>query len=148
LLLNYLWAGFFLAAFLSGLVQWLWLGDTEIFARLMQAVFDSAKAAFEISLGLTGALAFWLGMLRVGERGGFLRLLTRGLTPLLRRLMPQVPPDHPAMGAMVMNLSANVLGLDNAATPLGIKAMQELQNLNPKPDTATDAQILFFVINA
>ncbi|MGX2041460.1 nucleoside recognition domain-containing protein [Methylocaldum sp. MU1018] len=148
LLLNYLWLGFFLAAFVSGLAQWLWLGDAEIFARLMQAVFDSAKAAFEISLGLTGALAFWLGMLRVGERGGFLRLLTRGLTPLLRRLMPQVPPDHPALGAMVMNLSANVLGLDNAATPLGIKAMQELQSLNPKPDTASDAQILFFVINA
>ncbi|HYE37332.1 nucleoside recognition domain-containing protein [Methylocaldum sp.] len=148
MLLNYLWVGFFLTAFLSGLVQWMWLGDAEIFARLMQAVFDSAKAAFEISLGLTGALAFWLGILRVGERGGFLRLLTRGLTPLLRRLMPQVPPDHPAMGAMVMNLSANLLGLDNAATPLGIKAMQELQSLNRQPDTATNAQILFFVINA
>ena len=146
--MNYLWVGFFLAAFVSGLVQWLWLDDAEVFARLMQAVFDSAKAAFEIALGLTGALTFWLGILRVGERGGFLKLLTRGLTPLLHRLMPQVPPNHPAMGAVVMNLSANILGLDNAATPLGIKAMRELQSLNPKPDTASDAQILFFVINA
>jgi spore maturation protein SpmA len=148
LVLNSLWVGFFLAAFISGLIQHFWLNDAEIFNRLLQAVFDGAKAAFDIALGLVGALTFWLGILRVGERSGFVRLLTRGLAPLFRRLMPRIPADHPALGAMVMNLSANLLGLDNAATPLGIKAMQELQSLNPDRETASDPQILFYVINA
>ncbi|QSA99064.1 spore maturation protein [Methylococcus sp. EFPC2] len=115
---------------------------------MLQAVFATSKQAFEIALGLTGALTFWLGILRIGEQSGFIRLLTRGLTPLFRRLMPEIPPEHPAIGAIVMNLSANVLGLDNAATPLGIRAMQELQSLNPEPNRASNAQILFFVLNA
>lgn len=115
---------------------------------MTRAAFESSKNAFEIALGLTGTLSFWLGMMKVGERGGCILWLTRALTPLFRRLMPDVPRDHPALGAIVMNLSANMLGLDNAATPMGIKAMRELQSLNPAPDTASDAQILFFVLNA
>ncbi|GAB6141742.1 nucleoside recognition domain-containing protein [Methylosoma difficile] len=118
-----------------------------MFADIMQALFASAKSAFEISLGLTGVLALWLGVMRIGEQSGFIGLLTKGLMPLFARLMPDVPKDHPALGAIVMNIAANALGLDNAATPLGIKAMQALQTLNPKPDTATHAQILFLVIN-
>ncbi len=113
----------------------------------MAAMFSLSKTAFEISLGLTGVLALWLGIMRIGERSGFIQLLTQALTPLFSRLMPDVPKNHPALAAMVMNISANALGLDNAATPLGIKAMKELQTLNPTPDTASNAQILFLVIN-
>jgi len=113
----------------------------------MEAMFSLSKSAFEISLGLTGVLALWLGIMRIGERSGFITLLTQCLTPLFSRLMPDVPKGHPALGAIVMNISANALGLDNAATPLGIKAMKELQTLNPNPDTASNAQILFLVIN-
>ena len=113
----------------------------------MQAMFELAKTAFEISLGLTGVLALWLGIMKIGERSGFIQLLTAALTPLFQRLMPDIPRNHPAIGAMVMNISANALGLDNAATPLGIKAMKELQKLNPFKDTASNAQILFLVIN-
>lgn len=113
----------------------------------MTAMFSLSKTAFEISLGLTGVLALWLGIMRIGERSGFMQLITQALTPLFSRLMPDVPPNHPALAAMVMNISANALGLDNAATPLGIKAMKELQTLNPTPDTASNAQILFLVIN-
>lgn len=113
----------------------------------MTAMFSLSKTAFEISLGLTGVLALWLGIMRIGERSGFIHLLTRALTPLFSRLMPDVPKNHPALAAIVMNISANALGLDNAATPLGIKAMKELQTLNPTPDTASNAQILFLVIN-
>ncbi|MEX0614688.1 MAG: nucleoside recognition domain-containing protein, partial [Methylophaga sp.] len=123
------------------------LGDTEIFSQMMQALFALSKTAFEIALGLTGILALWLGIMKIGERSGFVEWLTRGLTPLFTKLMPEVPRNHPALGAMVMNISANALGLDNAATPLGIKAMQELQKLNPIKDTASNAQILFLVIN-
>lgn len=113
----------------------------------MSAMFSLSKTAFEISLGLTGVLALWLGIMRIGERSGFMQLLTQALTPLFSRLMPEVPANHPALAAIVMNISANALGLDNAATPLGIKAMKELQRLNPIPDTASNAQILFLVIN-
>ncbi|WP_239649551.1 nucleoside recognition domain-containing protein [Methylocucumis oryzae] len=113
----------------------------------MAALFNQSKAAFEISLGLAGTLAFWLGIMKIAEQSGCIQLITRGLMPLFSRLMPDVPANHPALGAMVMNISANILGLDNAATPLGIKAMQELQTLNPTPDTASNAQILFLVIN-
>ena len=123
------------------------LGDQQVFADIMAAMFSLAKSAFEIALGLTGVLSLWLGIMRVGERSGFIHLLTQGLTPLFSRLMPEVPKDHPALGAIVMNISANALGLDNAATPLGIKAMKELQTLNPTPETASNAQILFLVIN-
>jgi len=147
-MLNSIWSGFFLVAFLVASIKVLYFGDQQVFAEMLAALFAQAKAAFEIALGLTGVLALWLGIMRVGEQSGFVRLLTRGLTPLFSRLMPEVPKDHPALAAMVMNLSANMLGLDNAATPLGIKAMQELQKLNPKPDTASAAQILFMVINS
>ncbi|OZA27543.1 MAG: hypothetical protein B7X91_08080 [Hydrogenophilales bacterium 17-64-11] len=146
-MLNALWVGFFLAAFLIALFKLVFLGDADIFAALVKALFDSSKTAFEIALGLTGVMALWLGVMKIGERAGMLELLTRGLAPLFRRLFPEVPPNHPALGAMTMNMGANMLGLDNAATPLGIKAMQELQTLNPSKDTASDAQILFLVIN-
>ncbi|HEY9098059.1 MAG TPA: nucleoside recognition domain-containing protein [Thiobacillus sp.] len=146
-MLNALWIGFILIAFLIACFKLLVLGDADIFAALVKALFDSSKTAFEIALGLTGVMALWLGVMKIGERAGMLDLLTRGLAPLFKRLFPEVPPNHPALGAMTMNMGANMLGLDNAATPLGIKAMQELQKLNPTPDTASDAQILFLVIN-
>ncbi len=146
-MLNALWIGFFLIAFLIALFKLVFLGDAGIFAALVKALFDSSKTAFEIALGLTGVMALWLGVMKIGERAGMLDLLTRGLAPLFKRLFPEVPANHPALGAMTMNMGANMLGLDNAATPLGIKAMQELQKLNPTPDTASDAQILFLVIN-
>lgn len=146
-MLNIIWIAFFLIAFAVALFKLLVLGDTEIFSQMMQALFALSKTAFEIALGLTGILALWLGIMKIGERSGFVEWLTRGLTPLFTKLMPEVPRNHPALGAMVMNISANALGLDNAATPLGIKAMQELQKLNPLKDTASNAQILFLVIN-
>ncbi len=146
-MLNALWIGFFLIAFLIALFKLVFLGDAGIFAALVKALFDSSKTAFEIALGLTGVMALWLGVMKIGERAGMLDILTRGLAPLFKRLFPEVPANHPALGAMTMNMGANMLGLDNAATPLGIKAMQELQKLNPTPDTASDAQILFLVIN-
>ena len=146
-MLNALWVGFFVAAFGIALFKLLVLGDAGIFAGLVKALFDSSKSAFEIALGLTGVMTLWLGVMKIGERAGMLELLTRGLAPLFKRLFPEVPPNHPALGAMTMNMGANMLGLDNAATPLGIKAMQELQTLNPRSDTASDAQVLFLVIN-
>jgi spore maturation protein SpmA len=146
-MLNALWIGFILVAFLIASFKLLVLGDADIFAALVKALFDSSKTAFEIALGLTGVMALWLGVMKIGERAGMLELLTRGLAPLFKRLFPEVPANHPALGAMTMNMGANMLGLDNAATPLGIKAMQELQKLNPSSDTASDAQILFLVIN-
>ena len=146
-MLNLIWVSFFFIAFVTGVVRFLFFGETQIFGEMMLAMFTLSKTAFDIALGLTGVLALWLGIMRIGERSGFIQLLTRGLTPLFRRLMPEVPADHPALGCIVMNLSANALGLDNAATPLGIKAMQELQELNPDKETASNAQILFLVIN-
>ncbi|PPD50705.1 MAG: hypothetical protein CTY13_01225, partial [Methylobacter sp.] len=146
-MLNIIWISFFLTAFIIALFKLLVLGDSHVFADIMAALFSQSKAAFEIALGLTGVLSLWLGIMRIGEQSGFIRLLTRALTPLFSRLMPGVPKDHPALGAMMMNISANALGLDNAATPMGIKAMQELQTLNPTPETASNAQILFLVIN-
>lgn len=147
IVLNIIWICFFLAAFCTALFKLIFLGDHQVFAQIMEAMFALSKSAFEISLGLTGVLALWLGIMRIGEKSGFILLLTKSLTPLFSRLMPDVPKDHPALGAIVMNISANALGLDNAATPLGIKAMQELQTLNPHPETASNAQILFLVIN-
>ena len=146
-MLNIIWIFFFTTAFIVALIKLFAFGDTEIFSQMMTAMFSLSKTAFEISLGLTGILALWLGIMRIGERSGFIDLLTRGLSPLFSKLMPEVPKNHPALGAMVMNISANALGLDNAATPLGIKAMKELQKLNPFKDTASNAQILFLVIN-
>ncbi|MEY8195392.1 MAG: nucleoside recognition domain-containing protein [Cycloclasticus sp.] len=146
-MLNIIWLSFFFIAFLSGLYQFFMLGNNAIFNDITLATFTLSKTAFEISLGLTGVLCFWMGIMKIGEKSGFIDLLTNFLSPLLKRLMPDVPDKHPALGAMVMNLSANMLGLDNAATPLGIKAMQHLQTLNPNKDTASNAQILFLVIN-
>lgn len=146
-MLNIIWILFFFSAFTTALYKLIFLGDQQIFAQMMSAMFSLSKTAFEISLGLTGVLALWLGIMRIGERSGFMQLLTQALTPLFSRLMPEVPANHPALAAIVMNISANALGLDNAATPLGIKAMKELQRLNPTPDTASNAQILFLVIN-
>ncbi|MBT9612667.1 MAG: hypothetical protein IV108_05300, partial [Burkholderiales bacterium] len=147
-MLNALWAGMILVACAVALFKVIASGQGELLVPLTQSLFDSAKTGFEISLGLAGVMTLWLGIMRVAEAGGFLALITRGLAPLFRRLMPEVPPAHPAQGAVVMNLSANVLGLDNAATPLGLKAMRELQTLNPQPNTATNAMILFLVLNA
>jgi spore maturation protein SpmA len=146
-MLNIIWIAFFVIAFVVALIKLIAFGDTQIFGQLMTAMFSLSKTAFEIALGLTGVLALWLGIMKIGERSGFIELLTRWLSPLFVRLMPEVPKNHPALGAIVMNMSANALGLDNAATPLGIKAMQELQKLNPLKDTAGNAQILFLVIN-
>jgi len=145
--LNFIWIFFFFSAFITALFKLIYLGDQQVFSEIMTAMFSLSKTAFEISLGLTGVLALWLGIMRIGERSGFILLLTQALTPLFSRLMPDVPKNHPALAAMVMNISANALGLDNAATPLGIKAMKELQTLNPTPETASNAQILFLVIN-
>ena len=146
MVLNFVWLGFFASAFLAALAQTL-LGDFTVFPRIMAALFDSAKTGFEIALGLTGMMALWLGFMKIGERAGMIDAFARGVNPVMRQLFPGVPPGHPAQGAMTMNISANLLGLDNAATPLGLKAMQELQSLNRQPDTATNAQIMFLVLN-
>jgi len=145
--LNKIWASFFLVAVVAGGYRWLVVGDAAVWAAMVSSAFAMAKTAFEIALGLTGMMCLWLGLMRLGEKGGAVDLLARAFTPLLSRLFPGVPAGHPAIGAMIMNLSANMLGLDNAATPLGIKAMKELQTLNPEPERATDAQILFLVLN-
>lgn len=147
-MLNAIWIGFFLIAFVFAAVNLIFFGQIDSFALVMKAAFDAAKNGFEIALGLTGVMALWLGVMRVGERAGFLQGLTWLLAPLFQRLFPDVPRNHPALGAITMNMAANMLGLDNAATPIGIKAMQELQTLNPDKKTASDAQILFLVINA
>ena len=146
-MLNRIWASFFLIGFLAAAGRWLFAGDSAVWAAMVQSAFEMAKTGFEIALGLTGMMCLWLGIMRMGEQGGAVEILARLFGPLLRRLFPGVPAGHPAMGAMVMNMSANMLGLDNAATPLGLKAMKELQGLNPEPDRATDAQVLFLVIN-
>jgi spore maturation protein SpmA len=146
--LNVIWLLFFVGAFAACLAQWLYLGNGGIFNTVMQSVFDMSKTAFEIALGLTGILAFWLGMMKIGEKAGAVQILAKLVSPLMKRLFPSVPANHPAMGSMLMNISANMLGLDNAATPLGLKAMKELQEINPQKDTASDAQILFLVLNA
>jgi len=136
-----------LASLVTGSIRYFLCEDTEVFGRMLTSLFTMAKTGFEIALGLTGVLALWLGILKIGEQAGAVRLLTRLLSPLLHRLMPDIPQDHPPLGAITMNLAANALGLDNAATPMGIQAMRELQKLNPRPDTLTNAQILFLVIN-
>jgi len=147
-MLNWIWACFFFVAFLAGLFRWLVLGEPGVWAAMVASTFDMAKTGFEVSLGLTGVMCLWLGIMRVGERGGAVALVARVFDPLLRRLFPGIPAGHPAGASIVMNVSANMLGLDNAATPLGLKAMKELQELNPQPDTASNDQILFLVINA
>lgn len=146
-MLNIIWIGLFLSAFVCALFKWLALGETQVFAELMNAMFSLSKTAFEISLGLSGVLALWMGIMKIGEHSGFILLLTRVLNPLFGKLMPEIPSNHPALGAISMNMAANMLGLDNAATPMGIKAMQEMQTINPHPGQASNAQILFLVLN-
>ncbi|MDD2759369.1 MAG: nucleoside recognition domain-containing protein [Methylomonas sp.] len=146
-MLNFVWIFLFLSAFCVALFKLVILGDQAVFSEIINAMFAQAKTAFEISLGLSGILALWMGIMKIGEHSGFIALLTKALNPLFERLMPEIPKDHPALGAMTMNIAANMLGLDNAATPMGIKAMQEMQTLNRHPDQASDAQILFLVLN-
>lgn len=146
-MLNGIWLSFFIAAFAASLWQWLVGGDSEVFARLVQSLFDMARISVDIILVLLGTMTLWLGFLSIAEKAGLIRLLGRVLDPLFCRLMPEVPRGHPAMGLISMNFAANILGLDNAATPIGIKAMHSLQSLNPSSDTASNAQILFLVLN-
>ena len=146
-MLNGIWLSFFIAAFAASLWQWLVGGDSEVFARLVQSLFDMAKVSVDIILVLLGTMTLWLGFLSIAEKAGLIRLLGRVLDPLFSRLMPEVPRGHPAMGLISMNFAANILGLDNAATPIGIKAMHSLQSLNPSSETASNAQILFLVLN-
>ncbi|MEE4661939.1 MAG: nucleoside recognition domain-containing protein [Halieaceae bacterium] len=146
-MLHRVWLGFFVTAFIAGCYQWFFAGDAEVFQRMVAAMFDMASLTVELAIGLVGLMALWLGVMALGEASGLVDRLARGLSPLFTRLMPEVPAGHPAISSMTLNLSANVLGLDNAATPLGIRAMKDLQQLNPAPDTASNAQILFLVLN-
>ena len=146
-MLHRIWLSFFVLAFCSALYQWLGLGHADIFQKMVKTSFDMASLSVELSIGLIGVLSFWLGVVKVGEASGLIGKLANLFSPLFIRLMPEVPKGHPAISSVTLNLSANVLGLDNAATPLGLKAMQDLQSLNPKPDTASNAQILFLVLN-
>jgi len=147
MVLNRIWIGMFLIAIVVGFSKVLFWQDWQIMKNMIDSLSSSAKTGFELSLYLTGAMCLWLGIMKIGENGGALRVLTRGVTPLFSRLFPDVPKNHPSFGAMMMNFSANMLGLDNAATPLGLKAMKELQELNPEKDTASNAQIMFLVLN-
>ena len=146
MVLNYIWIGFFFIAFLIALIQLL-TGNTDVFPTIMNSTFDSAKTAFEISIGLTGVLSLWMGIMKIGEKGGLVDILARWLSPLMVRLFPEIPAGHPVFGHIFMNFSANMLGLDNAATPLGLKAMEGMQELNKQKDTATNAMIMFLVLN-
>jgi spore maturation protein SpmA len=145
-MLNRVWISFILVGFAAALLQLL-QGDLEVFSRILTGLFDSAKTGFEVSLGLVGVMSLWLGIMKIGERGGLIQLFGRALEPFFRRIFPDIPPGHPAAGSIVMNVSANILGLDNAATPLGLKAMAELQEINPQKDTASNPMIMFLVLN-
>ncbi len=147
MVLNYIWVGFFLIAFLVALIRLIFLGDLEIFPRLYTSTFEGAKTGFEISLFLTGVLALWLGLMKIGEKGGTVKIIYRFIGPLLSKLFPEIPKNHHCFGPMVMNISANMLGLDNAATPMGLKAMEGMQELNQEKDTASNSQIMFLVLN-
>ena len=147
MVLNYIWIAFFIIAFIIALVRLVVFGDFDVFPAMMDSTFASSKTAFEISLGLTGVLSLWLGIMKIGERGGLVNALARLLSPVFVRLFPDIPKGHPVTGSIFMNVAANMLGLDNAATPLGLKAMEQLQELNPKKDTATNPMIMFLVLN-
>lgn len=147
MVLNYIWIAFFLVAFVFALVRLIFMGDTEVFPAIMNSTFDTSKTAFEISLGLTGVLSLWLGIMKIGEKGGVVNVVAHVLSPVFTRLFPDIPKGHPVTGSIFMNVAANMLGLDNAATPLGLKAMEQLQELNPKKDTATNPMIMFLVLN-
>ena len=147
MVLNYIWIGFIIIAFVIALAKLVFLGDVTVFPALIDSTFASSKTAFEISLGLTGVLSLWLGIMKIGERGGMVNMLARALSPVFTRLFPDIPKGHPVTGAIFMNIAANMLGLDNAATPLGLKAMEQLQTLNPNKETATNPMIMFLVLN-
>ena len=147
MVLNYIWISFFLVAFVVALIKLLFTGDATVFPAMMDSTFEMSKKAFEISIGLTGILSLWLGVMKIGERGGVVNALARALSPVFTRLFPDIPKGHPVTGSIFMNISANMLGLDNAATPLGLKAMEQLQTLNTKKDTASNPMIMFLVLN-
>ena len=147
MVLNYIWIAFFLIAFVVATVRLVWLGDTQVFPEIINSTFSSSKTAFEISLGLTGVLSLWLGIMKIGEKGGVIAMCSRLLSPIFSKLFPDSPKGHPVTGSIFMNLAANMLGLDNAATPLGLKAMEGLQELNPKKDSASNPMIMFLVLN-
>lgn len=148
MILNWIWIAFFAIAFLMALCETIFYGNFAIWSDIMNSSFSQAAFAFEVSLGLTGVLALWMGIMKIGEKGGVIESMSRLVAPFFSRLFPGIPANHPAMGAIFMNVSANMLGLDNAATPMGLRAMQEMQTLNPKKDTATDAMIMFLVLNS
>lgn len=148
MVLNYIWIAFFLIGFVVALGEWIFAGNTQVFNDMVSSTFDNAKTGFEISLGLTGVLTLWLGLMKIGEKGGVVGILGRIFGPLFRRLFPGLPDGHPAYGSMILNFSANMLGLDNAATPMGLKAMKEMQESNPDKESASNAQIMFLVLNA
>jgi spore maturation protein SpmA len=145
--LNYVWIAFFLIAFVVALIKLIFFGETKLMGDVVNGMFESAKTGFDISIGLVGIMTFWLGIMKIGEVAGMISVFSRGVSPFFTKLFPGVPRDHPASGSIIMNFSANMLGLDNAATPLGLKAMKELQELNPQKDTATNAMIMFLVLN-
>ena len=147
MVLNYIWIAFFAIAFVIALIKLVFMGDMDVFPAIMDSTFDTAKTAFELSLGLTGVLSLWLGIMKIGEKGGLVNALARFLSPVMVKLFPDIPKNHPVFGNMFMNISANMLGLDNAATPLGLKTMEGLQELNKKKDTATNPMIMFLVLN-
>lgn len=147
MVLNYIWVSFFLIAFVVAVVKLLFTGDTQIFSDLFSSIVSASETGFTISLGLTGVLTFWLGIVKVGEKGGMVNIMYKAVGPFFRKLFPEIPPNHPVLGPLLLNISANMLNLDNAATPLGLKAMEGLQELNPKKDTASNAQIMFLVLN-
>lgn len=145
--LNFIWVGFFLVAFIVALIRLVFFQDYEVFPNIVQSTFDMAKTGFELSIYLTGVMALWLGIMKIGEEGGIIHIFSKLVSPFFSRLFPEIPKEHPATGSIIMNFSANMLGLDNAATPLGLKAMNEMQELNPDKDTASNAQIMFLVLN-
>jgi spore maturation protein SpmA len=147
MILNYIWVSFFLIGFVVAVIKLVFFQDTEVFPQMLQSTFDMAKTGFTISISLTGVMSLWLGIMKIGEKGGVVPILAKLVGPFFARLFPEIPRNHPATGSIIMNFSANILGLDNAATPLGLKAMKELQDLNPDKETATNAQLMFLVLN-
>ncbi|MBC8112414.1 MAG: hypothetical protein H7Y04_15275, partial [Verrucomicrobia bacterium] len=148
MLLNYIWLGLFAIAFVVALIRLIFFQDVEIFPLMVKTMFDRADKAFALSLSLTGVLALWLGIMKIGERAGIVEMLAKAVAPLFSKIFPEIPKDHPVIGKILLNFSANILGLDNAGTPIGIKAMQDMQMLNPEMETASNSQIMFIVLNA